>query len=176
MQVGINQQIPPVLEFEVFSQEDRDATIAKGEFVGRDIDLVHVMPAGSKDKYPYVYSEWIANMKQEAKFDRFPKAWIPMIEAQYKAFKDGTPKPSFGTPLASWIHADPNTLKACRAARITTIEELASANEDTIRMLGMGARLLKRKAEKFTAEEIIPSNEELMKEMQEAEKAVVKGK
>lgn len=150
---------PPYVEFEVRTLEDRNATIEKGEFVGYDVDFAIIMPAGAKDKVERVYSEWIAYIKEQAKQERFPFEWIQMIEAKYKAWKNGTPPPSFGTPIKGWKHATPNDLKALAANHVTTIEELAVANEELIKRLGMGARKLKDKAILYCEQKPIPEDE-----------------
>ena len=162
MSLELLKELPPMTEFEVRELEDRDKTLEKGEFVGIPTDFVIVMPAGSKDTVEAIYSEWIKTKKEQVKQQRFPAEWCEMIEAKYKAWKAGTPAPSFGTPLKTWKHATPQALKACQAARITTIEELATANEDTINRLGMGARILKAKAELHVDQKPIPEDFELV--------------
>lgn len=167
MTVRVNDIIPPMLEFWVHEFEDRNATIEKGEFVGIPTDMVTIKPHGSRDTIDRVYSEWLKHIKEQANVGRFPKDWIAMIQKKYSAWKEGTPMPSFGTPLKGWEHADPNTLKACLAARITTIEELASASEESLRHLGMNSRILKKKAEMYVNQEKIPSSEEIKQSLKD---------
>lgn len=154
-------KVAPAVEFEEIELEDRDATIAKGEFVGKPVDIIKVMPQGSKDIVERIYADWLAVKRDEAGKERFPAEWLRQIEAKYAAWKKGTPVPTFGTPLKDWPHATPQLLKAMRAVNISTIEELASANEDTIRRLGMGARTLKAKAELYMNQQPIPENFEI---------------
>ena len=133
MSLELLKELPPMTEFEVRELEDRDKTLEKGEFVGIPTDFVIVMPAGSKDTVEAIYSEWIKTKKEQVKQQRFPAEWC-----------------------------EPQALKACQAARITTIEELATANEDTINRLGMGARILKAKAELYVDQKPIPEDFELV--------------
>lgn len=154
-------KIAPAVEFEEIELEDRDATIAKGEFVGKPVDIIKVMPQGSKDIVERLYEDWLADKREAASKDRYPVEWLKQIEAKYAAWKKGTPVPTFGTPLKDWKHSTPQLLKAMRAVNISTIEELAMANEDTIRRLGMGARTLKAKAELYVKQEPIPETIEI---------------
>ena len=161
MPVSVNEDIPPMIDFWIHEYEDRNKTLEKGEFVGIPTDMVTIKPHGSRDTVDRIYTEWLQHIKEQANVGRFPKDWIVMIQKKYEAWKNGTPMPSFGTPLNGWIHADPNTLKACLAARITTIEELAAASEESLRHLGMNSRILKKKAEMYVNQEKIPSSEEI---------------
>lgn len=156
-------KVAPMVEFEEIELEDRNATLEKGEFVGRPVDIIRIMPPGSSDIVERVYSEWYEDRKMAVSKDRFPREWLQQIDAKYKAWKSGVPVPTFGTPLKGWSHATPNLLKAMRAVNISTIEELATANEEVIRRLGMGARTLKAKAEMYIEQKPIPDNFELPK-------------
>lgn len=152
------QEMPPFVEFKEEYIEDRTATLETGEFVGIPVDMIYVHPAGSKDCIVRDYNEWLAQKRQDASEGRFPKTHLFAIQEQYQAWKDGIPKPSYGTPLKDWKHTTPQVLKAMGAVHISTIEELAVANEETIKRLGMGARALKAKAEMFARGEKIPED------------------
>jgi hypothetical protein len=56
----------------------------------------------------------------------------------YEAWKDGQEIPLNGTDLKNWPGVTPAQLKTCQAATIKTIEDLANANADAVRKLGMG--------------------------------------
>jgi len=151
-------ELPPFVEFEEVEIEDREATLKAGEFVGIPVDMIKVHPAGSKDCIVRNYKEWLEQKKQDASEGRFPKTHLFAIQEQYQAWKNGTPKPTYGTPLKDWKHATPQLLKAMNAVHISTIEELALCNEETIKRLGMGSRVLKNKAEMFMRGEKIPED------------------
>ena len=156
--MDIKAELPPFVEFEVQEIEDREATLEAGEFVGIPVDMIKVHPAGSKDCVIRNYQEWLAQKRQDASEGRFPKSHLFMIQEQYQAWKNGVPKPTWGTPLKDWKHSTPQLLKAMGAVHISTIGELALANEETIKRLGMGARSLKAKAEMFMRGERIPDD------------------
>lgn len=165
--VGLQEQMPPMTNFVTETLEDRNATIEKGEFVGRDVDFIHVFPAGCKDRFEFEWESWKKQTNRDVSEGRFPREWMQMIVAKYNAFKAGTPMPSFGTPLMGWKHATPNDVIACKSQRITTIEELATANEDTLRRLGMNARILQKKAQMFVDQQPIATSELIKKQLEE---------
>lgn len=165
--VGLHEQMPPMTNFVTEVMEDRDATIEKKEFVGKEVDFIHVFPAGCKDRFEFEWESWKRQTQRDVQEGRFPREWMQMITAKYNAFKAGTPMPSFGTPIQGWKHASPNDVAACKSQRITTIEELASANEDTLRRLGMNARILQRKAQMFVDQQPIPTSELIKKQLLE---------
>lgn len=167
MSVGIQEAMPPMTNFLTEVVEDRNATILKGEFVGREIDIIQVFPAGSKDRFDFEWESWKQQTMRDVEQGRFPREWMQMINKKFRAFKDGVPMPSFGTPLKGWKHATPNDLIACKASRIDTIEELATANEDTLRRLGMNARILQKKAQFFVDQQPIPTSELIKKQLEE---------
>ena len=151
-------ELPPFVEFEEVEIEDRAATLEAEDFRGIPVDMIKVHPAGSKDCIVRNYKEWLEQKKQDASEGRFPKTHLFAIQEQYQAWKNGTPKPTYGTPLKDWKHATPQLLKAMNAVHISTIEELALCNEETIKRLGMGSRILKSKAEMFMRGEKIPED------------------
>jgi len=155
---ALAQDLPPQVKFKEKILENRDATLEKGSFVGRPVDYVYVSPPGSKDCIELEAVPWLSYIRMEARKKRFPAEWVVMLQEQYDAWKKGTPAPTFGTPLSTWKHVTPNVLAAIEAARISTIEELALANEDTIARLGPGARALKNKAVLYTNQQPIPEN------------------
>jgi len=150
------KNMPPLVKFEERTFEDRDATIKAGEFVGITKDIIKISPIGSKDEIERIYPEWLRATREAADQYRFPVPWIKHIEAQYAAWKNGTPAPSLGTSIKSWKHATPYLLKMMQAINISTIEELAEANEETLQRLGMGARKFQHKAKLFMEQKQIP--------------------
>ncbi len=72
--------------------------------------------------------------------------WARAHAEAYKAWKEGQTIPESGTPIKTWPVISPAQAKNLVTARIYTVEDLAAANEDTLRLAGMGARELKAKA------------------------------
>lgn len=140
------EELPPKVAFEKRLIEDRDATLEKGEFIGQEVHIALISPAGSRDRIERIADEWLAHIQQESRKDRFPVPWVKAFRESYEAWKKGVLPPSAGTLLTKWGVPTEKQVQALQACHITTVEELAVANEETIRRLGMGARDLKNKA------------------------------
>lgn len=165
--ITVNTAMPPMVKFAVDYKEDRNATLIKNEFVGIEFDKIVITPHGTKDYYEFEYKDWLGQTRQQVSENRFPREWLQMIEQQYRAWKNDTPVPTFGTPLKDWKHVTPQVLAAMKANNISTIEELATANEDTIRRLGMGSRILHQKAKQYLEQRPIDTEEVIKQQLLE---------
>lgn len=163
----VDTAMPPQVRFKTEMIEDRDATIAANEFVGIPVDIITVHPHGGKDFFEFIWNDWLERVRQQVSEDRFPRNWLLMIEQQYRAYKNNTPMPSFGTPIKDWQHSTPQVYAALKANNISTIEELATANEETIRRLGMGSRVLHQKAKQYIEQQPISTEEIIRKQLTE---------
>jgi hypothetical protein len=75
----------------------------------------------------------------------------PFAYRAYEAWKEGREAPVNGTDLKNWPGVTPAQLKTCQNATVRTIEDLAEANADTIRKLGMGGVAMMEKAKAYLA-------------------------
>lgn len=132
---------PAYVQFETREEEDREASIEAGHYVPRDRHYAVVTPPGG-------------NLTIEKPADKFlrekRKAGDPNVrhyEQAYEAWKEGQEEPLDGTPIKSWPAASPAQIKACLNANIKTVEDLATAPEEALKRIGMGARHLQQKAE-----------------------------
>lgn len=132
---------PAYVQFETREEEDRAASVAAGHYVPRDRHYAVVTPPGG-------------NLTIEKPVDKFLKEKrkqndpnIKHYEAAYEAWKEGQEEPLEGTPVKSWPAASPAQIKACLNANIKTVEDLATAPEEALKRIGMGARHLQQKAE-----------------------------
>lgn len=140
------QERPPYVTFEYRSVEDREASLAAGHYVGKDVGYAIITPAGSKDKIERVADEWFANLRQSVSEERFPGEWLDGFEKMYKRWKENLETPEEGTAIMSWPAISPSQQKAILNANVRTVEDLAVANEPTLVAIGMGARSLQMKA------------------------------
>jgi hypothetical protein len=163
--------------FEHRPEEDRQASIDAGHPVFKDVEYaVITMPGGSlvvdKEVTPGLLNEW-KNGSENQRKDPAPFA----IRA-YEAWKQGLEPPLSGAPLIHWPGVTPAQLKMCAAINVRSIEDLAEANEDTIRKLGMGGRALKDKAAAYLRSAVTNKGSEeiaaLMVRMQALEDALRK--
>lgn len=140
------QERPPYVRFEVRAEEDRNASIEAGHYVARDVEYALITPPGSKDCVERLAAEWLAQIKNQAHEGRYPLAWSEHFHAVYRAWKENNAIPENGTPIRGWQLLSPAQAEQVLAGNIRTVEDLASANEEALRRIGMGARDMHNKA------------------------------
>ncbi len=137
---------PPYVMFETRTVEDREATIAAGRYVGKDVNYAIVTPSGSKDRIEKIAEEWLAGLEEGVKQERIPGEWLEGYTRKYRTWVETREMPEEGTPVMGWPAISPSQAKAILDANVRTLEDLAEANESTLTAIGMGARALKEKA------------------------------
>lgn len=153
----------PFVRFETRAIEDRNATLASGEYRTKDVDFIILVPAGSAGKTTIEeeYSQWLAKIKgnphREERRDspdhsvamqaaRFPDEWIKRIEEGYKLWKEGQELPLEGTPIRLWPAVSPSQRERLISMHILTVEALAEATDATMEAFGMGGITLRQRA------------------------------
>lgn len=149
MEIGVMKARPPHLRFNKKPVEDRDASIAAGHPVYKDIDFVFITPQGSKDSVEKPVSEWLASTRQQVDEERLPADWAEKFAGAYDHWKRGEEIPIDGTALANWNAISPAELMQCKGVHILSLEDLAVANDEAIRRLGMGGLQLKQRAKQY---------------------------
>jgi hypothetical protein len=140
------QAKPPYVTFEARPIEDREATIAAGHYVGKDVIYALVTPQGSKDRIEKVADDWLSDLQEAVNQDRFPMEWLRAYKGLYSDWKEGREMPVSGTAIINWPAISKSQADACLGANIRTVEDLAEANETALSYIGMGARALKERA------------------------------
>jgi len=149
---GSNQKpIPPRLRFETISVEDREATIASGIFTPKNEIHVNVASPGTKDEPQFVWGSWIKQKEIDAQNGRIPYEFIDNFKRMYQLYNEGSDIPDNGIPVRTSLMFSPAEQHQILNANLRTIEELAQANEDAIRAMGMGGRLYKERAKNALA-------------------------
>lgn len=146
MQPTISKDRPAYVMFEVRPVENRTASIEAGHPKFDDVDFAIITPAGSKDRVERPVKDWFEHLTREVQSERFPAEWFQKYKAEYSAWKEGRELPPDGTPLTTWPPITPALLKELLGLRVRTVEDLAGANEETLKRIGMGARALKQQA------------------------------
>lgn len=144
--VGIQEDKPPYVTFETRAEEDRQGSIDAGHMVYRNVDYAIITPRGSKDRIERVASEWLAHIDREARQDRFDPKWVAGYRENYEFWKKGQDIPVDGTALAQWPGLSPAQIKNFNNINVRTVEDIASANEETLSRMGQGSRDLKNRA------------------------------
>lgn len=146
MQPTSQQDRPPYVTFEVRAEEDRANSLSQGCYMTKDVDFAFITPAGSKDRIERRVDEWFENLAQQVQEGRFPREWMQAYKTAYAAWKEDRVLPEDGHPIKNWPVASPSQVKTLLDLHVRTVEDLASANEETIARLGMGGRGLKQRA------------------------------
>lgn len=137
---------PPYVKFEARAIEDREASIAAGHYVAKDVIFALVTPAGTKDVVEKVAEEWVESLSQAAQAERIPASWPDLYKDALERWKKGQEDPEFGTPIRSWPMISPAQAANVIAANVLSVEDLAQATEEALGRIGMGAQALKSKA------------------------------
>lgn len=144
-QGGIAPQ-PPYVRFERRAVEKRQTMEAGGGIYYVDVDFALVTPHGSKDTVEKIVVEWFEQLRAAVRQDRYPQLWLDAFKSAYEAWKNDQEPPVMGHDIRNWPVASAAEVKNLLAHRITSVETLATANEDLLMRIGMGARGLKQRA------------------------------
>lgn len=147
----IAKERPPYVVFEVQAVEDRNASIAAGHYVSKDVVFAVITPQGSKDRLPRVATEWLEMLKAQVQEGRFPDEWYRAFQRAHDAYLQGQELPENGTAVKNWPGASPAQVQTLLNFGLRTVEDLAAANEEALSRLGMGGRALKQKAVEWLA-------------------------
>lgn len=121
------------VQFETRAKEDRNASIAAGHYVARDVDFCVITPAGG-------------NLVIDREVDEEIKS---RYGAQYQAWKNGQAEPETGTPIRHWPLVSPAQVETLLACNVRTVEELAELPEQGVQRLGMGGQALRQRAKSW---------------------------
>jgi hypothetical protein len=152
MSIELKEDRPPYVRFERRELEDRTKTLAAGHYVARDVDYAIITPQGSKDQIPRQVDEWFQYLGEQVQQERMNPLWLQGWKEAYKMFKNGQDIPLNGTPIKTWSVLSPAQIKQVIECNILTIEDLAQANDESLNRLGMGANMLKKRAQDWVAQ------------------------
>jgi hypothetical protein len=137
---------PAYVRFERRVIEDKAASLQQGRYVAKDIDFALVTPPYSKDCVEYKVTQWMENVRKNVRDERIPKGWMDQWFDMYEKWKNGQEMPLNGTPIRGWGVISPAQQEMLIRMNCMTIEDLAAANDEGIRRIGIGAIELKNKA------------------------------
>lgn len=142
----MSEDRPPFATFEMRTVEDREASLAAGHYVGKEIAFAIITPAGSKDRIEKNADEWLKDLQEAVNQGRFNPQWLSSYRSIYKDWSEGREVPESGTAILTWPAISRSQQEAILNANIRTVEDLAEANEPAMNSIGMGARALKAQA------------------------------
>jgi DNA repair exonuclease SbcCD ATPase subunit len=135
--------------FEERAVEDRAATIESGHYSVKDVHYAIITPAGTKDRIEKIASEWLKDLEEAVRQERFPQTWLDAYKAAYKSWCETREVPENGIPVGSWPGISPAQHKMLLDLNLRTVEQVAEATEEAISRMGMGGRALKAKAQAY---------------------------
>ncbi len=134
------------VNFELRAQEDREASIKAGHPVFKDVEFAIItMPGGQLVVDKIIDDALLSEWKNGS--NRKPPS--PFALTAYQAWKSGLEIPVNGMDLKNWPGITPAQIKMCHGTNIRTVEDLATANEEAKRRMGMGALALINKAKAY---------------------------
>lgn len=168
---------PALVSFEIKSIEDKLASEKEGYTVYKNIEYAHVTPPYSKDRLVFTVDTWVRNCKDKLRNGRIPQKFYDYWMSSLDAWRKGLEPPVDGTDIRNWGLITPAQISACRAANIRTVEDLAMANDEGLRRLGMGGVHLKNKAAAFVKAQkdhgpLVQENAKLKREIEQLQGTV----
>lgn len=145
----MSEDKPPYVQFEIRPIEDRDASIAAGRFVAKDVVFALVTPAGTRERVERPADDWIAYVREGVKQERIPSNWLPAFEDALERFKKNQEQPEFGTSIKNYPALSPAQVRMLLDIGIVTVEQLAECTEEALQRIGMGARAMKERARTY---------------------------
>jgi hypothetical protein len=148
------QPRPPYVQFSRRAVEARRPALLPdgrsnpeaGQIFWKDADFVTITQTGGKDKVEKEVGPWLENCKIAVQADRMPREWLMAYELGYEAWKKQQEAPIQGTPIRNWPLLTPAQIENMTRLNVLAVEDLATANEQTLAGIGIGARELKQKA------------------------------
>lgn len=143
------EERPAYVRFERRPIEDKAASVREGRYVAKDIDFALVTPPYSKDCVEYKVEQWLINMERNVRDERIPARWAEQWKDAYQKWRNGQEVPINGTAIKGWGVISPAQQQMLIAINCLTVEDLAKANDEGLRRMGMGAAELRDKAKNW---------------------------
>jgi len=144
--VSERKERPAYVRFERVAKENKAKSLEAGHYVADDVDYALITPPYSKDEVRVKAKQWFENMEADVRNNRMPVEWQEGYIKQYRAWQNGQEIPLNGTPILGWGLISPAMQKTLIEMRVMTVEDLAAANDEGLRRMGMGALEHKNKA------------------------------
>lgn len=140
------EERPAYVRFERRPIEDKAASLAAGRSVSKDVDFALVTPPYSKDCVEFKVETWLRNMESNVRNKRIPEKWMDHWKKSLEAWRNGQEEPLNGIPLKDSTAWSPAEIKNFLAAGFRVVEDIADANDEGLKRLGMGGQAHKNKA------------------------------
>lgn len=147
---------PAYVEFSTVAKEiikrGEDGQVIPGPYQARDVDMVTVRQVGSADSSIFEVTRWLAQNTAEVQAGRLPREHAAHYDKMYSLWKAGQELPVEGTPIKGWAMIPPSQQEIIVRVGIRTVEDLATINAEAMQRIGMGAVMLKNKAQAWVSQ------------------------
>lgn len=144
--MDLQEERPAYVMFELRAVEDRAATIKNGYYSTRDEEIAMITPPYSKDCIEMECAAWLRKNDDDERNGRIPATWRDKWKAAYAAWKSGQELPLDGHPIKGWGVISPAQQANLLQVGVKTVQDLAKANDEGLRRIGMGSVDLKNRA------------------------------
>lgn len=138
---------PPVFRFDRRAVRDHERSESENRYISKDQDYIIVVQPGSKDEHEDTVENYLEKINVAARRGHpYWSKYASAVAGVYEQWKRGEEIPVNGTPIKGWHLLSPAEQDRVVRANIFTVEDLATASEEGLTTIGMGARSLKERA------------------------------
>ena len=145
-ELELQDERPAYVRFELRPLEDKKATLKAGYSISKDIEYALITPPYSKDEVVHKVTRWLEIINKNARDGRIKPEWRDQYVKSLEMWREGQEAPVDGVDIKNWSAISPAQVKNLLAVGMRTVEDLAQANDQGLRRLGMGGMALKQKA------------------------------
>jgi hypothetical protein len=146
------EERPAWVRFVRIAVQDFPESARQGQYVTKDVDFAKITPPYSKDCFDQEVKAWFAQLEIDIRNGRINPDWVASYRKQYDAWLNGQELPLEGTAIRGWPVISPAQMDLLLHVGIRTVEDLAGANDEGMKRIGMGAMDLKNKARAWLAQ------------------------
>ncbi len=143
---------PAYVEFSTISKELPRRSKEEGRYVAVDVDIVTVRQIGATDSVIFEVERWLRDNDASVKAKRLSPEHARQYAQMYQLWKAGQEMPVEGTPIKGWAVISPAQQETIIRAGVRTVEDLATMNAEAAGKIGMGAMMIKNRAQAWVAQ------------------------
>lgn len=143
---------PAYVEFGTISKELPRRSKEEGRYVAVDVDIVTVRQIGATDSVIFEVERWLRDNDASVRAQRLAADHARHYAHMYELWKSGQAMPVEGTPIKGWAVISPSQQETIVRAGVRTVEDLATMNAEAAGKIGMGAVMMKNRAQAWVAQ------------------------
>lgn len=143
---------PAYVQFGTISKELPRRSKEEGRYVAVDVDIVTVRQIGATDSVIFEVERWLCDNDAAVRAKRLAADHARQYAQMYERWKAGQEMPVEGTPIKGWAVISPSQQETIIRAGVRTVEDLATMNAEAAGKIGMGAVMMKNRAQAWVAQ------------------------